>query len=720
MSKIPLLSEILNISKKDCEMDSEEPEISFSDDEDNSPEITFESSSSDEEEIGSPEICFDSSDDEDEPKIKKTLYKDHPNVYLDNLFWFNDKFEKIVKENYENVDVKFVLDINNLCVGKDIDGELHPLDKDDIDRILELKLNYKKTYQFNNKPTIFGFRLRKGFKLHEHQEDAIMWNKDRSKSGRCGFKGGVLALDMGLGKTISTCGTIASESYDPTEMLISAGLSKNVINIIKRYENCDFHTMPNLVVCPKSIIYEWKNDIEKFFGDTLPYFVFTKQSLGKKFDDVTFKELRKYKIILTTYETVMNIVKKCKTADRQFILDDGQRKIGIKNARKPNMENIYDVSGGSLLVKTSWNWVVADESHRFANPKSATFYAMMCLYGDKKLCLSGTPLRNFQSDLYSQFRFCGFDMYMYAKQFNYNVYERNRLYEFILCKDYKDAKIELPDVVEHEEIITLEGREKEIYEYYKNASRLALEEFAIGTTNFANVLTLFLRLRQVCISAYTILEESSRNYKGDTNKKYTKAQEALDKMTQGLATWVKDRTGTSGIKSAKVMKIMDIIGKIPRGEKVLVFTSFKKVIDVLNLAITEKYPNKKFLNLDGDVTGDERNQTLDIFKDPNAGYDVMFVSYKVGSEGLNLTEANHVIMCENWWCQKVLSQARRRAHRVGQKKIVHMWKILIQNSIEERIEEVCRQKEKLCEDFLISKKKFSTKLNASMLRSFLR
>lgn len=109
-----------------------------------------------------------------------------------------------------------------------------------------------------------------------------------------------------------------------------------------------------------------------------------------------------------------------------------------------------------------------------------------------------------------------------------------------------------------------------------------------------------------------------------------------------------------------------------------------------------------------------------MFKDQTLGYDVLFISYKVGSEGLNLIEANNVIFCENWWNPVVLQQAKARSYRIGQKNIVNTWSIVIRNSIEEKIEAICKQKLKLIDDFLISKKKFSSKLDAATLGMILK
>ena len=1013
-------------------------------------------------------------------------------------------------------------------------------------------------------PNEFGIKMIKGFTLFDHQIDAVKWMQEREENPRLGVAGGLLALIMGLGKTNCSSTLCMTETHDPGSYIDGAftGLGSKIVS-----DYADRHIFPNLVICSKTVAYEWKRDIKKFYGNSCPFLYFHRSAMKKTFDLLTYDDIKDYKIIITTYETIMNVAKKHKLADRQFILDQFHRRAGIENAKKPSSSVTNSAKGGLILFKTPWHRIIADESHRFANPKTSTFHAMMCLYGDKKWCLSGTPLRNYCfpgntrvitdkgnikikdimsndsfpnilsfnqekgifeykklltkwilkpesslitivmgkkkisctsdhriltlngyveakylklgdqiiyyddtkrgcnlnilnkdqeqiaigsylgdghfrvgeynrvslhvghcekqknycewkanifgckikigknngfgydslvykfdttsfyftipvienknsvpkelidkidnlalaiwymddgyfinghgielathsfdlesqemlceklrsfniecdirqkkqkgtvynfiyinakgtrelikrvypyihedlkykvlcnlitqqieddnkeltdvfwekenipiksrkigqiikqytlykgkqciglfkwdvckkcnivsflnkrndgnsykcnncrknttslkkhlrfefvsreihvinnkfyeyklhpvtqiytcnknydyvydievednhnfiigslddnirygpvvhncSDLYSQFRFCGYDQCMLPKQFNYNTYDRSKMYEFILCKDYKDTGIKLPDIKENNIEIVLKDREKEIYDYYHGATKAVYNGFLIGSYNFSNVLTLFLRLRQICVSPYTILAESSRNYKqGKEDQEYTLSQKILDEMTAGLATWVKDKTSTSGIHSAKMTAMIDVLkNKIKPGEKTLVFTSFKKVIDVAVLALQTAMPDKKFLILDGDVTGDERDSTLDMFKDHKLGYDVMFISYKVGSEGLNLVEANNIIMFENWWCPSTKQQAKFRSYRIGQKNEVNIWNLIVKNSIEEKIEAICQEKLKLIDDFLISKKKFSTKMDAATLGRVIR
>jgi SNF2 family DNA or RNA helicase len=551
------------------------------------------------------------------------------------------------------------------------------------------KSKIKDEYEEKNE---YGFKLKKGFSLFKHQKESINWMINIEKNNK--IKGGLLSLTMGLGKTLTT---------------LSLCMSDEKI------------TNPNLVVCSKTIAFEWKKDIDKFFGYNLcPYFYFHNDE--NDIETIEWEHIKDMKIVITTYETVMNIAKKYSLYDNQFIKNERDQIIGVVNSKKFNEKDLNEIQGGKLLFKINWNRIIADESHRFANPKSKTFYSMMCLFGDKKWCLSGTPLRNYTTDLYSQFRFCGLDDIINSKDFNIKEYNKRGLSDWILSKSYEDTDIVLPTVNEYTEYITLEDREKEIYEYYEDETKKIYNEFIIGSTNFSSVLTLFLRLRQICVAAYTVLDESARKQKSksdDEKNEFNLSQIILDKMTKGLVSWIRDTDGTAGINSAKMLKMNSIISKIPKGEKVLVFTNFKKVIDIASLSLMKHNPEKKFLILDGDVTGKKRDIVLDTFRKDN--YDVLFISYKVGSEGLNLTEANNVIMLENWWTPAVMEQAKYRTLRMGQKRNVNIYSIIIDKSIEKRIEEICEHKKKLIDDFMGEKTKDVNKsLDAAMIGVMLR
>jgi len=538
----------------------------------------------------------------------------------------------------------------------------------------------------------------RGTKVHlalkPHQIPAIKWMVEQETNPISGVRGGLNSSCMGLGKSLEALTVIMRDYALPKP---------------PQY--------PTLIIAPLSAaVNTWPEQIDTFLGVTCPYLVFRREIIGKEtIDNMSIEELCKYRVIITNYETIRAIAGKHGIYDDLFELDQFGRKAGINPTSVPTNKMMTRI-GDIALFNIPWTRIIADESHAFSNPKSALFYSMMCLYSERKWGLTGTPLRNYSSDLFSQFRFLGFHKVIVPKQFTLKLYCESQLDRCILYMTKEDAKIKLPELKMLTIPVVLEGKEKEMYEYFKKSTKEAHDGFLAGCVSFANVLTLFLRLRQCCISAYTITAESSRDYdeKKVTKERYTHAQQVLDRMTSGLASWVNDRDGTAGIQSSKISKAIDIIKAIPEDDKVIVFTSFKKVIDVLEYALRDRCPETTYEIVDGDVTGDERASALHRFKKGKAK--VLFISYKVGAEGLNLTEATHIIPMETTWCPAVLDQASARSHRVGQEREVTVYQLVARDTIEQKMLDICQRKRELFDQFVTQKKKGDIKMNSDTLR----
>jgi SNF2 family DNA or RNA helicase len=541
----------------------------------------------------------------------------------------------------------------------------------------------------------------RGAKIHSalkpYQPAVIDWMIEREAKPIAGILGGMCSLHMGLGKT-----------------LIS------LVVVMRAYASANPPEFPTLVICPLTAIYTWKEQIDMFFGSSCPYLIVRREIIGNDaVDNLTLAEIKRYKVIITNYETIRAVAKKNNLYEDLFELDQFDRRIGI-NSTSPPSQRMMARRGDIMLFNVPWARVILDESQVICNPKSAVFYSIMCLYSRRKWCLTGTPILNYSTDVFSQFRFLGFDGVLIPKQFTLRLYSDNNLDKCILYMTKEDAGIQLPELTTITVPITLEQKEQEMYDHLVNATKEAYDGFLAGCVCFANVLTLFLRLRQCCISAYTITEESSRGYVagGKSKENFTVAQQALDRMTSGLASWIADKYGTAGIKSSKVREVMNIIkNKVPKGEKVIVFTSFKKLIDVMELAIQTEMPGTGYEIIDGDVTGDARDAALNRFK--NGPAKVLFISYKIGSTSLNLIEATHVILTETVWSPATLKQASARAHRVGQEKAVTIWQLVTTNTIEHKMLDICLKKQELFEEFITKKKNKEVKMDADMLRRLL-
>ena len=475
---------------------------------------------------------------------------------------------------------------------------------------------------------------------------------------------------------------------------------------------------PNLIVCSKTVLLTWIEEIKKFFPpDSMPYVIIHSEYTDE--DEINVETLRDAFVVLTTYDTVLHTARKFGITDDILVKDN---LTGIKHLYKPSYRIIEDVKGHRSLFHTPWKRLIADESQKFANPTSKTFYAMFSLPGEYRWCLTGTPIRNFATDLYSQMRFSGMNYLTSKLKFTQRTYRALRLDQKILSMTYEDAGIVLPKVHRHIELFELNEMNREVYEYYLAQVKSLYEEFMFdGNLTFACILVLFLRLRQVCIAPYLATKESKRGHVKTENQEVL--DKILDEMSSGMHSWMHNRKEDAGINAPKIRKILGIIRNIThRGEKIIVFSMFTNCMDMIREAVEsdEDLSRIKIAQIDGSVTGKDRQDQLDFFRNIE-DVQILFITYKTGSEGLNLIQATNVLLVEPWWSPAIHEQAMARIHRTGQTKEVHFWTVIARNTIEERILAICEQKYNTMKNFLGDKHTLSNgiKMDSSMLRDIL-
>lgn len=529
--------------------------------------------------------------------------------------------------------------------------------------------------------------LHSNFSLLEHQKEAFQWMKGREDDEK--FPCGILGMVMGLGKTFTTLSFIAQNRV-PNE--------------------------PTLIVCPKTALFTWKSEITKFFGDQLKVLVYRKDETN--INEITESIIRDYDIVLTNYEYIRNIDSKHLYTLSDRIKTYNGKEVSYNIPSRP----VTVFNRERTIFAINWYRIVIDESHNISKTSSSLWAAMMALCGTRRWCLSGTPIRNLANDIYSQFKWLGYrdnklDPTAFLKTFNSK--------DFIHFIDYAKANITLPKV-HHERIeIQLYGYQEKLYELYHNITKTKLQDFQENNSQFIHVLTTFLRLRQICVAPYTITPYSAIDgkYTHSDEENYNMTVQHFEKECPGVLKWLNDRSTSSGIDAEKIVKAVDIISKVPKGEKVVVFTMFKKAINLLTERLL-MHTDKKFVCIDGDIVGEERDKCLNSFKKDDI--DVMFVTYKIGAESLNLTEANHIILLEGWWCPAVIEQAKSRVHRMGQTKDIHIYELIVgtvgikkKPSIEAKIAKICQLKIDQAKNYLENGEYVSVSLNARLIGEIL-
>jgi SNF2 family DNA or RNA helicase len=541
----------------------------------------------------------------------------------------------------------------------------------------------------------YGFRglpLRKEFYLYDYQKRVLAWAIKRETINFRGMKGGIIALFMGAGKTLM-------------------GLSLALMSIPKPFK--DTKTIfPTLVICSKTILYEWKSNATQFFGDNINVLYMHKDLTHDAIlKSLTRKKILTYDIVITTYDVVRSTCRKGDFHKFTEVMGYGLwiGKVMEVKCRDWIKADLPQLTGYNVLYGTPWRRIIADESQKFANYKTATYKAIMALYGDYKWCLSGTPIRNYDTDIWAQFRFLGYTDVNVPKDWSEGRYRRDNLRQAVAVLTHElvgmkmPLKIRVPLNIEHT------GNEKEMHKIILRIAQETYDDFIKGLIGYDNVLAIFARLRQVCIAPYIMTADAKRNNK-QKNAEIRILQQIGSKLRDSdLGKWVLDKNGTAGIRSAKIQAVVKIVKDIytykspndPALIKILIFSSFVSCLDLLEYAFKQFIPHIPTYMIDGSVKGDLRFATIDMFKANVSPVCVLFAGIKVGGEGLNLQQATHVIVVEPWWNRAITDQAEARAWRFGQLNTVYVHDIIIQNSIELPIIRLCEEKSRMAQNYLM-------------------
>ena len=327
---------------------------------------------------------------------------------------------------------------------------------------------------------------------------------------------------------------------------------------------------------------------------------------------------------------------------------------------------------GESLAPQQWHAVILDEGQYIKNPSSITAQIARQLRAQHRLVLSGTPIENRLMDLWSLMSFAmpgalG-SRAQFAKLFDAkeDPFARRRLSArvrpFLLRRTKAQVAKDLPDRIEEDLFCEIEGEQKALYRAeLKRAQQMLLKvatQKQLNSERF-NFLTSLLRLRQICCDPRLVKPDSKA-------------------------------------PSAKVEAMLEQLESlIDEGHKVLVFSQFVTMLDLLRPVIEAR--GWKHFYLAGAT--ENRGDLVREFQ-ATEGAAVFLISLKAGGFGLNLTAASYVVLFDPWWNPAVENQAIDRTHRIGQVRNVIAWRLLIKDSIEEKIRGLQKQKSALAGDVL--------------------
>jgi SNF2 family DNA or RNA helicase len=451
--------------------------------------------------------------------------------------------------------------------------------------------------------------------------------------------GGCLADDMGLGKTIQTLTLLLKIKKENAEIIVPEIRKDNQLQFsLFDQPEATTPTLPaSLIVMPTSLIHNWENEIRKF-APTLKIYKHV-GSLRNKSNSMA-SVIGYYDVILTTYGTLRN--------DAEIL-------------------SVYD-----------FRYLILDESQNIKNSSSKTYKSILEIRSKHKLVITGTPIENSLSDLWSQLNFLNKGLLgslpYFKREFITPIEKKNDeeqqkklqklIHPFVLRRKKEEVAKDLPAMTEQIRYCEMTEAQKEIYDTEKSAIRNAI---------LKNIESNGLKK-----SALVVLQ-------------------GLTKLRQ-LANHPSMVTKENEMESGKFEEIYRCLKNLlAENHKVLIFSSFVKHLELLQAKIESK--NWKYSMLTGKTI--DRQEVIRQFQEDPDNH-IFLISLKAGGVGLNLTSADYVFIIDPWWNPAAENQAINRAHRIGQDKKVFVYRFITEDSIEEKIQVLKSRKSALAEKFISS------------------
>ncbi|WP_297090424.1 DEAD/DEAH box helicase [uncultured Draconibacterium sp.] len=501
----------------------------------------------------------------------------------------------------------------------------------------EVKQKYQKLVNADMEQPVLPTNLKAT--LRSYQEEGFNWMYGLYKNGL----GGCLADDMGLGKTLQTLTLLSKLKRMKQGIVVQDPFdSKGQHNLFTSASKTESVVQPaSLIVVPTSLVHNWSNEIKKFTPALKIYqHVGTQRKKAEQLDKIT----PYYDIVITTYGTVRNDI--------------------------------------DLMRATEFFYLILDESQSIKNSTSKTYKAVMDLKARYKLVITGTPIENSLSDLWSQMNFLNPGMLgnlsFFKRAFitpiekHANEEQMDKLQlmirPFVLRRKKDEVAKDLPPLMEEIRICPMAGDQQKLYEQEKSVIR--------------NTILSAIEKEGVKKSQFVVLQ-------------------GLTKLRQ-LANHPTLAEATGDARSGKFDEIFRMLRNlVAEKHKVLVFSSFVTHLELLEKRIAEE--QWKYSKLTGQTT--KREKVISRFQEEEDNR-IFLISLKAGGVGLNLTEADYVFIIDPWWNPAAENQAINRAHRIGQNKHVFVYRFITENSIEEKIQKLKERKSSLADKFINSNNPF--------------
>ncbi|VAH56711.1 unnamed protein product [Triticum turgidum subsp. durum] len=456
---------------------------------------------------------------------------------------------------------------------------------------------------------------------------------------------GILADEMGLGKTLQTI---------------------SLMGYLHEFRGI---TGPHMVVAPKSTLGNWMNEIARF----CPILRAVK-FLGNPEERVGLTSLLFNYNCYFSWHVNYTLLLFDQNHIREKLLQPGKFDVCVTSFEMAIKEK-------NSLKRFSWRYIIIDEAHRIKNENSLLSKTMRLFSTNYRLLITGTPLQNNLHELWSLLNFLLPEIFSSADTFDewFQITGENDQQEvvqqlhkvlrpFLLRRLKSDVEKGLPP---KKEIILKVGMSQMQKHYYRGLLQKDLEVINAGGER-KRLLNIAMQLRKCCNHPY---------------------------LFQGAEPGPPYTTGDHLIETAGKMVLLDkLLPKLKdRDSRVLIFSQMTRLLDILEDYLI--YRGYQFCRIDGSTGGQDRDASIDAFNKPGSEKFVFLLSTRAGGLGINLATADVVILYDSDWNPQADLQAQDRAHRIGQKKEVQVFRFCTEYTIEEKVIE--RAYKKLALDALV-------------------
>ncbi|KIY43333.1 hypothetical protein FISHEDRAFT_67850 [Fistulina hepatica ATCC 64428] len=478
---------------------------------------------------------------------------------------------------------------------------------------------------------------------------------------------GILCDDMGLGKTLQSICILASKHFERAQRY-------------KETRSPDAVPLPSLIVCPPTLTGHWYYEILKYVDGLRPV-LYTGNSRERT---KILGRLKKYEVIITSYEVVRNDI--------------------------------------GTLSDIDWLYCILDEGHIIKNAKTKLSKAVKNIRSQHRVILSGTPIQNNVLELWSLFDFLMPGFLGTESSFNERFGKpilanrdgksknaegaalalealHKQVLPFLLRRLKEDVLNDLPPKIIQDYYCELSDMQKYLYDDFSKSRALESAQGALqsgGKSGQQHVFQSLQYLRKLCNHPALVLKGEQEATKaalskvdcastGLTDIQHAPKLLALRQLLTDCGIGLSAPSPTSDIMKTELADNVSDASSTFSQHRVLIFCQLKRMLDIIETDLFKQHmPSVTYMRLDGDVEPSKRHAIVQTFNsDPSI--DCLLLTTHVGGLGLTLTGADTVIFVEHDWNPMKDLQAMDRAHRIGQKKVVNVYRLITKGTLEEKI-----------------------------------